>query len=65
MTGSEIRYRLGTITDSEGRALVAPRDIVPSPFPNDAALYFGGFDCNDQPSHHTGWIDRGEFRGQN
>jgi poly(A) polymerase len=65
MTGSEIHYRMGTIADSEGRALVAPRDIVPSPFPNDAALYFGGFDCNDQPSHHTGWIYRGEFRGGN
>jgi hypothetical protein len=66
MTGSEIRYRLGTIADSEGRrALVAPREITPSPFPNDAALYFGGFDCNAQPSHNTGWIYRGEFRSQN
>ena len=65
MVGSEIHYKMGTIADPEGRALIAPRDIVPSPFPNDAALYFGGFDCNGQPSHHTGWISRGEFRGEN
>ena len=40
MTGSEIRYRLGTIADSEGRALVAPREIAPSPFPNDCRALF-------------------------
>ena len=62
MSGSEIRYRMGAIADSEGRALVAPRAIAPSPFPNDTALFPGGFDCNDQPCHSTGWIYRGEIK---
>lgn len=62
MSGSETHYRMGTIADSEGRALVATRAITASPFPNDTALFFGGFDCNDQPSHSTGWIYRGEIK---
>jgi len=61
MSGAGIHYRMGTIADSVGRALVAARAISPSPFPGDNALFIGGFDCNDQPSHSTGWIYRGKI----
>jgi poly(A) polymerase len=60
--GDRIRYEVAEVTDPRGPTLVAVRAIAESPFPGDRgrAFYFGGFDCNSQPSHHTAWIYRGE-----
>jgi hypothetical protein len=44
-----------------GLNLVAVRSAVPSPFPNEAGVFYvGGYDANDTPAHNTAWIARGE-----
>lgn len=60
--GAEVRYEMGMVSHPDQPALVAVRAIAVSPFPEDRAraFYFGGFDCNDVPSHDTAWIYRGE-----
>ena len=57
-----IRYEVAEVTDPNA-TLVAVRAIAVSPFAGDngRALYFGGFDCNAQPSHNTVWIYRGQL----
>eukprot|EP00415_Alexandrium_ostenfeldii_P000715 UN0715 len=40
--------------------LVAVRTYSTSPFLNDKALYFGGFDCNHFSSYNSAWVMRGE-----
>ena len=62
--GAKITYEVAEITDARRPLLVATRVVAVSPFPEDRgrALYFGGFDCNSVPSHHTGWIYRAELR---
>jgi hypothetical protein len=57
-------YSMNEVGGRRGRtqtepALVAPRTYVQSPFPADEAVYFGGFDCNDQKNHNTAWAVRG------
>jgi len=41
--------------------LVATRSYAISPFQNDFAVYFGGYDANHFPSVNTAWIYRGTF----
>jgi len=56
-----MRYEVETI-DAPDQTLVGVRTIAASPFPSEpGVLYFGGFDCNSQPSHHSAWIYRGEW----
>ena len=39
------------------RPLTAVRCFEHSPFPSEAgAIYFGGYDCNSNPSDNTAWI---------
>jgi len=61
-TPDGVVYDLHEIVDTSLPTLVGVRAIAVSPFPADKgqALYFGGFDCNSQPSHNTGWIYRAE-----
>jgi len=44
------------------RDLVATRAILASPFPNDDAIYFAGYDANGSPAHDTAWIVRAPRR---
>jgi hypothetical protein len=54
----EGRYELRQITAS-GRALVAVRSILASPFAGEPdAIYFAGYDANKAPAHNTAWIYR-------
>ena len=46
------------LAGSADRPLVATRAIRASPFANDAAVYFGGYDANKAPAHDTAWIVR-------
>jgi hypothetical protein len=64
--GRDIRYEVAEVTDPRKPTLVAVRTIALSPFVADRgqALYFGGFDCNSQPSHNTAWVYRGELPGR-
>jgi hypothetical protein len=32
--------------------------MLASPFTNDAAIYFSGYDANKAPAHNTVWIAR-------
>jgi hypothetical protein len=61
-TGNNVSFEVGEITDSSRPTLVSVRTIAVSPFPPDhgQAFYFGGFDCNSEPSHNTAWIYRGQ-----
>jgi hypothetical protein len=61
--GAAIAYELAEISDPRWPLLVSTRVIAVSPFPEDQgqALYFGGYDCNSVPSHHTAWVYRGEW----
>ena len=55
------RYDLRQVTlpsPATRPALVATRAIAVSPFPDGAALYFGGYDANKAPTHNTAWIAR-------
>lgn len=54
----DARYDLHRVAADFGHPLVATRTILHSPFPNDAALYFGGYDANKAPAHDTAWIAR-------
>jgi hypothetical protein len=62
--GGSITYEVAEIVDPLDPTLVAVRTIAISPFVDDEGkvLYFGGFDCNSQPSHNTAWIYRGELQ---
>jgi len=61
----KIRYEVAEITDPKA-TLVAVRAVAASPFASDKGrvFYFGGFDCNAQPSHNTAWIYRGRISPQ-
>jgi hypothetical protein len=50
------RYDLRQVTADGAR--VATRSIVASPFANDDALYFAGYDANGMPIHNSAWIAR-------
>jgi hypothetical protein len=55
------RYDLHRIAVAErgaGAPRVATRTIRVSPFPNDDAIYLGGYDANKYPAHDTAWIAR-------
>jgi hypothetical protein len=56
-----LSFELRQITDPRLPTLVSTRTICVSPFESDQGnvFYFGGFDCNSQPSHNTAWIYRG------
>jgi hypothetical protein len=63
-------YDLRQIPARTGKAMVATRSIVVSPFSTEKdAIYFGGFDANRTPVHNTAWIVRSTFeaaiRGSN
>jgi hypothetical protein len=52
-------YDLRQITAGPGRALVATRSILASPFPQERdAVDFAGYDANKVPAHNTAWIMR-------
>jgi hypothetical protein len=55
------RYDLHRIAADFGHPLVAVRAIAPSPFANDAAIYFGGYAANKAPAHNTAWIARADL----
>ncbi len=61
--GADLTYEVAEITDPREPQLVSTRTIAVSPFAEDhgRVLYFGGYDCNDVPSHNTAWIYRGEL----
>jgi len=61
-----ISNELKEVKDTSLPILVSVRTIAVSPFPSDngKVLYFGGFDCNSQPSHNTGWIYRGILKSK-
>jgi hypothetical protein len=53
------RYELRRIPARSGDSpMVATRSILASPFENDNALYFAGYDANKVPAHNTAWIVR-------
>jgi hypothetical protein len=54
--------RIATAHPDTGQPLVATRAIALSPFPNDAAVYFAGFDANKRAAHNTAWIFRAPLR---
>jgi hypothetical protein len=51
----------GTI-DLGDKALVANRCYVESPFPNEIALYFGGFDPNGNSSTNMAWVFKKDYQ---
>ena len=51
-------HQVDAVLPRIGRALVATRAIQVSPFPNDDALYFAGYDANGTAAHDTAWIVR-------
>ena len=51
----------GTI-DFGDKALVANRCYVESPFPNEIALYFGGFDPNSNSSTNMAWVFKKDYQ---
>lgn len=59
--GKDVRYEVAEVVDPRQPTLVSVRAIATSPFAEDRgrAFYFGGYDCNAVPSHHTAWIYRG------
>ncbi len=50
----------GTIGAND-TALVANRCYVASPFPDESAIYFGGFDPNSNSSTNMAWVYKKEF----
>ena len=48
--------------DIEDKALVANRCYVESPFPNEIALYFGGFDPNSNSSTNMAWVFKKDYQ---
>jgi hypothetical protein len=54
------RYELRRIParSAQAQPMVATRSILASPFQNDDALYFAGYDANKFPAHNTAWIAR-------
>jgi hypothetical protein len=54
------RYELRRIParSEDSPPMVATRSILASPFENDNALYFAGYDANKVPAHNTAWIVR-------
>jgi hypothetical protein len=54
----DAHYALYRVTANFGHPLVAVRTIAPSPFANDAVIYFGGYDANKAPVHDTAWVAR-------
>ncbi len=58
-----VSFEVKEITDPTLPTPVSIRTIAISPFAADRGqvLYFGGFDCNSQPSHNTAWISRGSL----
>ena len=50
----------GTITENDA-ALVASRCYVSSPFQNEKAIYFGGFDPNRYVSTNKAWVFKKDF----
>ena len=67
-TGKRIEYEVRTILKNDPKnptdALLAVRDLVVSPFPEDQGqvLYACGLDHQGQPMSLGAWIYRGEFR---
>ena len=61
VTDQGLSFEVGEVKDGSLPTLESVRTIAVSPFPGDngQVFYFGGFDCNSQPSHNTGWIYRG------
>jgi|TARA_B110000238_G_scaffold159698_1_gene173266 hypothetical protein len=60
-----MQYSIGEINGSIGlndSALVANRCYVTSPFPNENALYYGGFDPNSNSSTNKAWIFKNDFQ---
>ncbi|HVH82409.1 MAG TPA: hypothetical protein VM782_23640 [Stellaceae bacterium] len=55
---ADAHYALRRVSADFGHPLVAVRTIAQSPFANDAAVYFGGYDANKAPAHNTAWIAR-------
>ena len=51
-------YDLHRVTAGFAQPAVATRTMVASPFPNDAAIYFGGYDACKAPAHNTAWAAR-------
>jgi hypothetical protein len=51
-------YDLHRVTADFAQPAVAVRTIIASPFPNDAAIYFAGYDANKAPAHNTAWVAR-------
>jgi hypothetical protein len=52
------RYDVRRVTADFTQPAVATRSILASPFANDAAVYFAGYDANKAPAHDTAWIAR-------
>ena len=50
------RYELHRVTADFAQPAVATRTMVASPFANDAAIYFGGYDACKAPAHNTAWV---------
>jgi len=48
--------------DIGDKALVANRCYVESPFPNEIALYFGGFDPNSNSSTNMAWVFKKDYQ---
>jgi len=51
-------YDLHRVTADFAQPAVAVRTIIASPFPNDASIYFGGYDACKAPAHNTAWVAR-------
>lgn len=63
--GSNGQYSLEEINGAIGAndpALVANRCYVASPFPNETALYFGGFDPNSNASTNMAWVFKKNYQ---
>ena len=53
-------YDVRRVAADFAQPAVATRTILRSPFPGDAAIYFGGYDANKAPAHDTAWIARAD-----
>lgn len=63
--GSNGQYSLEEINGTIGAndtALVANRCYVESPFSNESALYFGGFDPNSNTSTNMAWVFKKDYQ---
>jgi hypothetical protein len=52
------RYDVRRVAADFTQPVVATRAILASPFANDAAVYFAGYDANKAPAHNTAWVAR-------